>query len=183
MSAFQNLRKKLHQRLLQHKLRQHRFPRQSVHFDKAHTIGILFDGTDLNVRKVVLGFSKELQKAGKQVKLLAYLDSRTESESFPFKIFNRRNLDPFLRPRGDSVADFLDQTYDILLNLSMEENLPLEYIAAMSKAHYRVGAFSSTTHCYELMIDLPASQRLPDLIKQIEFFLQKMQSTHEAATV
>ncbi|MBK8489661.1 MAG: hypothetical protein IPL49_01845 [Saprospirales bacterium] len=177
------MRKKLHLRLLQQQLRHHRFPRQSLQFDKTHTIGILFDGTDLDSREIVLGFAKELRSAGKSVKLLGYLDNRTESESFPFKVFNKRNIDWLMRPKGDSVADFLDHTYDILLNLSMVENLALEYIAALSKAHYRVGAFSKTTHCYELMIDLPPTQRLPDLIKQIEFFLQKMQSTNEAAKV
>lgn len=154
-----------------------------MEFDKAHQIGILFDGTDLNNREVVLRFAKELRSAGKAVKLLGYLNNRTESESFPFKVFNNRNIDWLMRPTGDSVADFLDHTFDILLNLSMEENPALEYIAALSKAHYRVGAFSKSTHCYELMIDLPASQQLPDLIKQIEFFLQKMQSTNEAASV
>ncbi|MBK6623171.1 MAG: hypothetical protein IPG32_20765 [Saprospirales bacterium] len=183
MSIFQSLRRKLHQRLLQQQLRLHRFPHHSIHFDKARSIGILFDGTELSSRDVVLGYADQLKKTGKSVRLLAFMDNRAESESFPFHFFNRKNLDWLMRPTGHYVKEFLDHPFDILLNLSMEENPALEYIAALSQAHFRVGVFSRTTHCYELMIDLPVSQKLPDLIVQIEFFLQKMQSTNEAAAV
>ena len=182
MPIFQSLRRKLHQRLLQQQLRHQRFSRHSIHFDKARSIGILFDATELSSRDTVLRYAEQLKAIGKSVRLLGYLDNRTESESFSFHIFNKKDLDWLMRPKGHNVEEFLDHPFDILLNLSMEENPALEYIAALSQAHYRVGVFSKAIHCYELMIDLPTSQKLPDLIKQIEFFLQKMQSTHEAAT-
>jgi hypothetical protein len=183
MPGLDSLRKKLHQRLLSQHLRQHPYPRHSVNFDQAHWIGILFDATELPTRDIVLRFVDQLRKTGKSVKALGFVDTRAELENFTFGAFNRKNLDWLKRPSGDAVTEFLHQPFDILLNLSMKENLALEYIAALSKAHYRVGAFSGATHCYELMIDLPASHKLPDLIVQIEFFLQKMQPTHGSAKI
>lgn len=183
MPLFQTLRKNLHLRLLQQQLRHRRFSRQSVDFDKAHSFGILFEATELSSREAVLQYAGQLKEMGKSVRLLAYFDNRVESESFPFHFFNKKNIDWLYRPTGHSVKEFLDHPFDILLNLSMEENPALEYIAALSQAHFRVGAFSKAIHCYELMIDLPPSQSLPDLIKQIEFFLPKMQSTNEKTTI
>lgn len=180
MAAFDALRRKLHQRLLHQQLRLHPHPRHSVQYDQAKSIGILFDASELPDREVVIRFAEQLRKQGKSVKLLAFVDGRAELENFPFGAFNRKNIDWLQRPSGDAVKDFLHQPFDILLNFGMKENMALEYIATLSKASYRVGPFSRSTHCYELLIDLPASQKLPDLIKQIEFFLQKMQSTHEA---
>lgn len=169
--------------MLQQQLRHRRIPRQSVDFDKAHSIGILFDATELSSREAVLGYADQLKAAGKSVRLLAYFDNRVESESFPFHFFNKKNVDWLLRPTGHNVKEFLDHPFDILLNLSMEENPALEFIAALSQAHFRVGAFSKAIHCYDLMIDLPHSKSLPDLIKQIEFYLPKMQPTYEKTSI
>jgi hypothetical protein len=183
MATFPALRRKLHQRLLYQRLRQQRYPRYSVRFEQAKSIGILFDGTELPDRNAVLQFAQRLRADGKSVKLLGYLDSDFETDSFTFKKITRKELDWLLRPKNPDAADFLDQSYDILLNLSLEANLVLEYVAALSKAHYRVGIFTPNTWCYELMIDLPPKGGVPELIKQIEFFLQKMESTHEAVKV
>jgi hypothetical protein len=183
MAAFDSLRRKLHLRLLAQQVRQHPYPHHSVRYDEARSFGILFDGAELNHRNAVLGLTDRLRKAGKTVRLLAYMDNAAEGDNFPFDAFNKKNIDWLYRPKGDAVASFLNHPVDILLNLSLKENPALEYIAALAKAHYRVGVFANATHCYELMIDLPASRQLPDLIKQIEFFLQKMQSTHDAAKV
>ena len=183
MPVFQSLRRKLHRRLLQQQIRLHRFPRHSIHFDSARSIGLIFDGTELPAREAAMRYAEKLKSAGKSVRLLAYLDNRTESESFPFPVFNKKDLDWLFRPHGHAVKEFLDHPFDILLNLCMEDNPALEYIAALSQAHFRVGAFPKTIPSYELMIDLRSSRSIPDLIVQIEFFLQKMQSTHEKAGV
>ena len=183
MDALYGMRKKWHQRVLNRYLQQPQIRHHSINFNTARKIGILFEGTELAQREPVIAFSEKLKALQKSVKLLAYIDNRLDAEGFVFKSFNRKELDWLLRPRSEEALEFMNTSFDILINFSLKEHLPLEYLAACSKAHFRVGPFTAHTYCYELMIDLPAGKGLPAFIEQVEIYLNKMQSTHEAAAV
>lgn len=181
--AFYSLRKKFHHRSLSNLLANQRFRRQSMPFDQVRSIGILFDATELAIRNQVMAYADTLKKAGKQVRLLGFADQAETPDSFPFKAFNPKGLDWMLRPTGPDVEDFIQQPFDLLFLLSFDDILPLQYIAALSRAHFRVGPYSNHGPTLELMIDMPKGKGLPEFIQQAESFLHKMQSTYESAAV
>jgi hypothetical protein len=183
MNALHALKRKLHQRALAKQLRQLNNRHLSVDFESAKSIGILFDGTELGPREQILSYAKQLKSRGKKVKLLAFMNNRQENEGFVFKSFNKKELDFFLRPKSEEVREFIETPFDILLNLTPQPVLPLEYIAAVSKALFRVSRYHEQSEAYEMMVDLPENADIKELIKQIEFFLNKMQRTNEAAAV
>jgi Family of unknown function (DUF6913) len=154
-----------------------------VTYDSAQTIGVLFDATELGHREVVIQFSKELKAKNKKVKLLGFFNNKQEVSNFPFRAFNKNDIDWLLRPKGEVVEKFINTTFDLLIGIYEGNNLPLEYIAALSKAHLRVGPYTDNTYCYDLMIDTD-KRDLKNYIKQVEFYLKKMNSNkHETATV
>jgi len=156
-------------------------PHQSFDIKNAGMIGILFEGTEMNDCKVVVDYAKSLKKEGKNVKLLAYLDSKQELDNFEFPHFEKKDLDWALRPRCEAVKSFLQQPFDILINLPKHENIPLEYIAALSNAKFRVGPLTDNTSCYELMIEATGAKDLKAFLNQVTFFLRQMKTTYEAA--
>jgi Family of unknown function (DUF6913) len=170
-----------HHYFLKKALKRHKVRHQSFDIKSAGMIGILFDGTEMNDREVVLDYAKNLKKEGKKVKLLAYLNTSQEQENFVFPHFDKKDLDWALRPQGQAVNSFLQQPFDILINLAKQQNIPLEYVAALSKAKFRVGPLTGESFCYELMIEATGAKDVKAFLSQVSFFLNKMKTTYEAA--
>lgn len=182
MGLLQQLKKKLFERKLRSALQTNRTDHKSVRFEQAKYIGLIFEGTNLDQREQVERFAARLKKSGKKVRMLAFMDNKVDNTGFIFKNFNRDDLDFSLCPtKSEDVKVFLDTPLDILINLSQQSIDPLNYIMARAKARFRVGPYNETASWYELMIDLPANRKLADYIKQVEVYLNKMQTTHEAA--
>jgi len=108
---------------------------------------------------------------------MAFLPEKEKQENLPFVHFSKKEMDWLYRPKESEVGEFIKKDFDLLLNLSTSTVVPLQYIAALSEATYRVGPASDRTDCYELMIDSSSKTTLTDFIKQMTFFLNKMQSS------
>lgn len=174
-----------HRYLLKKQLKSRRqsAKRKLVNLDTAKTVGILFDATELDDRNVVLKYAKALKDQGKRVRTLGYFDNKLENENFTFSHFNRKKLDWALRPTGEAVMTFMKEQLDLLLTIDPLTKFHMEYIAALSNAHLKVGPYTDNTYCYDLMIDAGAGSNLHSFINQIEHLLKKTNVRHEAAQV
>ncbi len=173
MGLLQNIKNKVFNRALQQQGRQNRTERKFAGFEKAHSIGILFDATDLNQREVVFQYAKSLSNNDKLVKLLGFFDSKLDDPNFTFRYFNRKQLDWAGRPQGENVQEFIRQPFDMMINLDTASKPQAEYISAQSHAHLRIGPVTENTFCYELMVDISGSQNLHAFIQQMESILAK----------
>ena len=183
MEILAELRTRLHQQLLRKELPPHQVKRSFIFWGNALSIGLLFDATSLDDRNIVLGFAERLKKKGKQVKLLGFFNAKLKSSDFPFKHFDKKQLDWALRPKKELTADFTNQSFDLLINLSKNSIVSLDYIAAHSKARFRVGPFTEITFCYDLMIEHDGKKGLEAFLKQVLHYLEKMQPAGNAAVV
>ncbi len=183
MEILEQFRAQLHQQLLRKKLPTHEVRRSSVFLDDANSIGLLFDATSLDERNIVLDFGEQLKKKGKQVKLLGYFDAKLKSSDFAFKHFDKKQLDWALRPKKEVMESFASKSFDLLVNLSQKAVAPLDYIAAHSKARFRVGPFTENTFCYDLMIDHDEKKGLEHFLKQVLHYLERMQPAGNAPVV
>ncbi len=175
MNFIESIRIRMHQRFLRKELAAPRRACSTVYLENAKTVGILFDATQLDEREIVLGFARQLEQQGKAVKLLAFFDQKLDAtNSFSFKSFSRKQLDWALRPVSVAADDFIKQSFDLLLNLSKRTILPLDFVAARSKAKYRVGPYTGNTFCYDMMIELPTRHTLDDFLRQAIFYLKKL---------
>lgn len=148
--------------------------RTSMDFEYAESIGILFDATDAANRNKVLNYADGLTKQGKKVTLLGFVNNKQKELSLPFKFFTLREVNWKMIPQGRDVEQFKNENFDILINLYGGLIQPIEYISALSKANLRVGPFSENPNCFDLMIDTPKGTDLEHLIKQIDFFLNRI---------
>lgn len=181
MRFLKGFRKKLHDYFLSRELKTDRIIRQSVDLESAQWIGILFDATELEEREMVLNYASQLKKEGKKVKLLGFLNSKLKSSNFSFDYFNTKDIDWIWRPNTQEIETFANQSFDILINLSKNSNLSLDYIAALSFAKFRIGPFHYQLNSYELMIDVPVRRSSKDFLKEVVFLLKKTKTTSYAA--
>lgn len=182
MSLLHTFRSNVFNRSLQQRAKQNRAERNFVGLENVQSVGILFDATDLNIRDIILQYAKQLTLNNKRVKLLGYFDSKVEDPNFTFRYFNRKNLDWAGRPHGEQVQEFLEQPFDMMINLDTISKPPAEFISAQSKAHLRIGPVTEHTFCYELMIDISKSNNLQEFIQQMEFILAKTNSRQHEKT-
>lgn len=183
MGWIKNIRLRLHNYFLQKELKTRKRETHSVNWEDAHSIGILFNATELKDRQTVLQYKEKLKNEGKQVKLLGYFQTEQNDPNFTFRHFNRKQIDWALRPSSPQIDEFLNMEFDLLLNLEPRTQLHSEYIAVLSKARLKVGPVSDNTECYDLMIDTSDQMNIDSFIKQIEALLKKTQSRNETAKI
>ena len=170
---FNNWRAQWHRSSLLKKLKSIKIDRTPQSFADAKSIGILFDATNVDARSVVDDYMEDLKKQGKKVELLGYLDDKIRHNDLAFKHYNKRDLNLFFQPNSPIVQKFYNTPFDILICLCTGKVLPLEYVAAMSKANLRVGRYyDDRTYCYDLMIDSENGNDLGKFLKQIDRLLK-----------
>ena len=184
MGIIKNWQAQVKEHFFMKMVRQLDIRRVPLPFSVSKTVGILVDATDPDRRPLVQNFADKLKKQGKEVRLLGFFDSKQPVDNFTFKAFNRSEVDWLERPKGTVVDDFIRQKFDILISIHQDQKLPLEYIAASSHAQLRVGPYTDHTFCYDLMIEQNQELDLSKYLKEVIFFLNRMNSNrHEATTI
>ncbi len=148
--------------------------RRAMNFDAARNIGLLFDASKAADVQVVLNYQKELQNLRKKVTLLAYKDVKELTKEEDYACFCNKDLTLSMIPKTQEVLDFIDQPFDLLISLHTHESLPLEYIAATSHAHFRIGYYQEEkTDFYDFMV-YGKSKSLRAMIQQMRTYLKKV---------
>jgi hypothetical protein len=146
--------------------------------DRKNHFGILLDAGIPGDRHEVMAFAETLRKEGHRVKILGFLEGRAEGTSMPFDLFTTAELAKVSKiPRGPVVESFIEQPFDVLINLSIHHNhKALEYISALSKASFRIGPWYQHTrqNPYDLCLDAGSTATLGEWIHELMHTLQKI---------
>jgi hypothetical protein len=109
------------------------------------------------------------------VEVMAYLDDKKTDHKADINIFNKKAVNWYEIPIDDRVAAYCNKNFDLLICALTSENKPLEYMAYVSKAKYRVGPFAEDkTRFYDLMIQLDGKRDLNYLLQQMTHFLENI---------
>lgn len=145
--------------------------------DKKNSYGLLVDASNPDDRNVAISFAEQLRKEGNRVKILGYVDGKSEGIGLSFDVFTQSDLTKFSKvPKSSQVIQFMDTPFDVLINLSIKENYkPIEYICAVSKAAFRIGAWHiPEQNVYDLCIDKEKTPGLRNWINEVMHTLQKI---------
>ncbi|MBL0032476.1 MAG: hypothetical protein IPP27_09975 [Bacteroidetes bacterium] len=78
-------------------------------------------------------------------------------------------------PVNPIVQNFIKEKFDILINLNSGKCFPLQYIAAMSHARFRVGRYlRNATDSYDMMVQIKGEPAMKVVIDEIEHFLKQL---------
>lgn len=124
------------------------------HFSAIKSVGIVFVATDTKDREVVLKYVEYLKKTGIDVDILGFFDAKIKDVTFPFKFFDLTNLSFAFLPQGEQVSAFVHRQFDVLINLDTATHRPLNYIAAASRALFKIGPAHGNHAHYDLMIEM-----------------------------
>ena len=159
--------------------------RKIFNLAEASRIGILYYLDDDTVYAKVSTYVKKLQDEGKNVKALAYVeDKKLTLQLMPklsFDFLYPSGLSWNLKPVSIHAKDFMEEEYDILIDLCIKDVFPLIYITGTSNARFKVGLKSTQRSPWlDLMLELDKEKGLDDLIEQVDHYISIINKNNES---
>ncbi|MBP7679286.1 MAG: hypothetical protein KA096_02595 [Bacteroidales bacterium] len=147
MALFNNIRLRIAGYILQKGITSLKRNKKLVSLNTAGSVGLLFELSDHSVYYAIQDFFQKLQENKIKVKALGYCGTKNATSQFlpvlSFDFISGKDLNWLLIPKAKCVADFIETDFDICINIASEDIFPLKYIAGMSKAKLKAGAYNN----------------------------------------
>jgi hypothetical protein len=141
-------------------------------------IGIIWNPSDDGSIETYELLRKTLQSKGIKVTGIAYIDSNREMETLTTVTHSgfllRRNVRWFGRPQTSDGKQFIEEPYDILIDLSISKTIALLYILVHSQATFKVGWQGSESNYFDLNIDVSKNPQCRYVMEQIVYYLENI---------
>ena len=180
MAMFESIKTRLANRRLQKAREGETRHVRACGLELANKIGMLYDATDEAQFEVVRKLLFNLKNRIPVVKALGFVDSEELADfhiqPLDFSFFCRKDLDKLGFPHEETIAEFCNTDFDILLCLDVVEKIPLSYVKMRSKAGFKVGIYSeSNADLLDVMISLDEENAsVEELVKQTMHYLENI---------
>lgn len=131
----------------------------ACNWESARNIGIIYKIEDERSLKHIRWYIKEVKKKYGQRKMIAlgYLDEKVPapylSHGLEADYFLKKELNWFGKPNSKAVDNFVNEQFDLLIDFTDYDCVPLRFVLDRSKARFKVGKYSPGNEAYyDLMI-------------------------------
>jgi len=152
---------------------------RSVNFKKAINIGILFDASEKIEFEIVKLYIKKLKEQGKKVQAIGYYNLPQTpvmmNSKLEYDFVTAKEINWHYKPKGSITNFFIEQNFDMLLNLCTKNCMPLMYLLALSKAKFKVGTYREKYIAYyDLLVHHQKEKDLNNFIANVEKYLENI---------
>ncbi|MCU0435261.1 MAG: hypothetical protein MUC87_17530 [Bacteroidia bacterium] len=149
--------------------------------DEIKTVGISVLFTTAEDFELLRKYVNYLRDLKKKVKVLVHYTGKEEPavqySKLEYDFYSRKTLDWTGRPSGHIVQNFMDEPFDMLLDLNDGNSFALYCVGGLSKASFKIGRFEEDgEHLHDMLIDSPAEKGLKYYLRQIDTYLQLINS-------
>lgn len=143
------------------------------------TAGILYEASNVEDFELVKKYVGYLREYGIRVKTIGYF-SKKEIPEFTFskldyEFFTKKELNWYMKPLTTFTDQFIDQEFDLLIDLNIYDYFPLKYMAAISKAKFKIGKLSEDNKVsHDMMIEIDETKNLKYFLRQVDIYLQML---------
>lgn len=126
--------------------------------------------------KIIEEFISTLSMQSKKVDRLIYVPDEKllelNSKIFSMNYITKNEFNFFYIPKSQRVKDFISKDYDILIDLNINNQFPMESFTALSNAHFKVGVFDENkNYIYDMLIKISNKLDLSEIIEQCIYYL------------
>lgn len=150
-------------------------------YSTAKSAAVIFDASKHEYTVTVRKFIKELETKGLKVEAIGFEDAKEISDfnqAHPLiNYVSNQQLNWYLKPNAPEALAFLEKSFDILIDLSLEPQFSLQFLVALSKAQFKVGCVKMAKkpdepikNYYDFMLQLNERKELSFFLKQLEHY-------------
>ncbi|MCA6363549.1 MAG: hypothetical protein IM638_10965 [Bacteroidetes bacterium] len=149
--------------------------------DEIKTVGISARFTTEEDFELLRKYVNYLRDQKKKVKVLVQYLSKEEPavqySKLEYDFYGPKTLDWTGRPSGHIVQNFIDEPFDLLLDLNDGKSFALYCVGGLSRASFKIGRYDEDGgHLHDMLIDSPADKGLKFYLRQIDTYLQLINS-------
>ncbi len=157
-----------------------RYPRV-MNFHNSKSIAFLYQSQSESSVIMMKQYMKEIKAAYGTPKMMAFAFVNSKEvpsyhkHKLEYDFCSSKDLNWFGKPKSDSVKNFVNEDFDILLDLSDGECIPLNFVLKQSRAKFKVGKYSEERNeVFDMNIDVKKNASLEDFMKQVNWFLNRI---------
>lgn len=142
-----------------------------VNWNDVTSVVLLLDAEHINHAQLSKLFQKVSDKKVKIWCMIPKYDPRTgDSENVFF--FDKKSISFLEKPNNNIAGRFASESFDVLIDLTRAESLPLKFLATVSNAHCKCGMDKPFYDIYDLKMSMPSNSSEEQLLDQILFYLK-----------
>lgn len=150
---------------------------QSV--EAAKTVGVVFVVEDEASYNRIDNWLKKLVAAGKEVRVVGYHNSDNVPHycipKLKHEYYSKKDVNWYGKPVRPSLNDFVREPFQILIDLTIDDNFTTKYITSLSKSSMKIGRKSDENQdFYDFMISLNEDLDMDDFIYFIESYTKQL---------
>lgn len=147
--------------------------------EKAKYIGILYEIGDENTYVWLSNFVNSLLAEGKTLRIVGYHNHKYVPHycipQLKYDFFCNKETNWFGKPTARFVQEFIDEPFDVLLDLTLKPLFPLQYFLANSAARFKIGAqHQNSAEFLDMMIMLEEFHTVNDLMYFINDYTKRL---------
>ena len=143
--------------------------------DDAKTIGILFEFTTTEDFDLLKKYVLYLRDMKKKVKAIGYYTTKQEPyiqySKVDYDFFGKSSHNWYGKPTDHILTNFMDEEFDIFIDINVNAQPVLTYIAAMSRAKFKVGRAGENHYIHDLLFESPKEKGLKFFLRQVDTYL------------
>jgi len=165
---------KIANRILSSKLNSVVREKKVFNLDSAKSAGILWE---INQKESFDRIENELANAG--IKTIGLCYSHSKKAVLPEEIvgFSRKHSNWTEIPKTELVDDFIQQKFDILIDLTGQRYFQMVYVTALSLAAFKIGYSGKSANYFDLNIEFREQPDPSQLAEQILYYLKRINKT------
>ncbi len=114
-----------------------------VGYSKAKQVAVLYDAGSDGRPAFISQIMNRLKKDGKNVVALGFFNQKRMPEGVQaiegVHYCSRKSFSIWMRPKSQAVGQFLEQSYDLLIDLTTKGPFMVKYVAGITRASYKAG--------------------------------------------
>lgn len=155
--------------------------KKTINLSDAKRIGLLYVVTDETSYEHIVRFIKKLQHLGITINALGFVMKKDVPEFFSssnaYSFFTLKELNWLNIPNGTFINNFLNEQFDIVINLSLIDTFPLQYITGLSKSYMKVGKYADgNSRYYDIMIETDKINDMSIFVQEVTHYLSILKS-------
>jgi hypothetical protein len=182
MEVFKNIRLKIGKILLAKKMSG---TRRKVFYSSmalVKNIGVVWDASNTSDFAALSRFYQKMHEKNIEVKVLGYFPGKDLPDQYTairyLTCIKKKEISFFYNPVSTETNNFINNRFDILIDINFQKLFPLEYISSLSNASFKVGLFDSeiTANTFDLMMELKGPISVEEYFNQVLHYLEMINS-------